>query len=188
MNEESIVFGQKLESVHKLESGHKLDPLVDSPPVPFEVKSGLSASSIKVLKFFLDRSKECPTCYFMGMDVVKRARIESGVVYPIMQRLAAAGLLVSKRTERTEMVKKSYQVFQITARGIQVAEEALAAFNTEMAYWRDNRVQKAGPEMFELLKEQIGYIDRPEAVDLSLTRELVDKMRRLVVKIKNGPK
>lgn len=93
----------------------------------------LSPQTLRVLSTFVERSSE----WRYGYDLSGETSLKSGTLYPILMRLAKAGLLET-RWETVEVGKPPRHMYRLTGDGLQFARQnvktALPRLSTQPAF------------------------------------------------------
>jgi PadR family transcriptional regulator, regulatory protein PadR len=93
-------------------------------------KVRMSGPTLKILKVFLERPKEP----LSGAQISKIAKIGSGTMYPLLQRLAGAGWIVGnwEKVEPSEVGRPKRRLYKLTRSGQTAALKELAQFQTAL--------------------------------------------------------
>lgn len=85
------------------------------------MKIRLSPQTLRVLAEFLQSAKD----WKYGYDISRNTELKSGTLYPILMRLAEAGLLET-RWEDPEPGRPPRHMYRLTAEGLRYAREHVA--------------------------------------------------------------
>lgn len=87
----------------------------------------LSEPALRVLKVMLDHPAEP----LYGLDLMDRAGVKSGTLYPLLARLAEAGWLIGEREDVDPHIagRPARTYYRLTGLGGREAREALAALS-----------------------------------------------------------
>ena len=94
-------------------------------------KVRMSGPTLKILKVFLERAKEP----LSGAQISKIAKVGSGTLYPLLQRLAGAGWIVGdwEKVDPSEVGRPKRRLYRLTRSGQAAALKELAQFQTAPA-------------------------------------------------------
>jgi DNA-binding PadR family transcriptional regulator len=92
----------------------------------------LSHPALKLLKEFV----EDPDAEYSGADLVRKAQLLSGTVYPILVRFEKTGVATSRWEEGDpkELGRPRRRLYRLTAHGARVAYSALAEVATSVVF------------------------------------------------------
>jgi PadR family transcriptional regulator PadR len=87
----------------------------------------LTYSGLKVLRAFLDAFHEGVRTQLAGADVMRRASISSGTMYPLLYRFEEAGLVegIWETTEAAELRRPQRRLYRLTPKGAEFARRAI---------------------------------------------------------------
>lgn len=87
----------------------------------------MSLQTLRVLEAFLEN----PTEELSGADVLKRGRLASGTLYPILLRLESAGWFISRWEEidPVSVGRPRRRLYRLTSGGLRRASEVFATFS-----------------------------------------------------------
>jgi hypothetical protein len=90
----------------------------------------LSVQGVKVLRVFLDSFDENVRTRLAGADIMKRASVSSGTLYPLLIRFEEAGILDSdwERQAPEHLGRPRRRLYRLTASGVRFSRAQLQAF------------------------------------------------------------
>jgi PadR family transcriptional regulator PadR len=100
----------------------------------------ITHQGLRVLKVFLDAFQENVRATLAGADIMRRARLTSGTIYPLLVRFEAAELLTSEwESQRPEdLGRPRRRLYRLTPRGAEFARSKLSEVMPARAQWVQN--------------------------------------------------
>ncbi len=96
---------------------------------------------LRVLKVFLDAFQENVRATLAGADIMRRARLTSGTIYPLLVRFEDATLLTSEWEQQRpeDLGRPRRRLYSLTPKGAQFAHNALSELLPSNVRWVTER-------------------------------------------------